>query len=201
VSYYERRLPHWDVVGQPLFVTFRLHGSLPVSRVFPPERLSSGKAFVAMDRILDRAQSGPSYLGRPDIAEVVFSALESGGNRFRRYSLHAFVIMPNHVHLLVTPSVVSTRWLGPLKGYMAHAANNLLGTVRQPFWQDESYDHLVRDDREFQRVRNYIERNPVKAGLAECAEQFRWSSASEQCRLKGGSRQDCLPHGGLSDTG
>ena len=63
MHHYERRLPHWDVVGQPLFVTFRLHDSLPASRVFPPEGLTTGKAFVAMDRILDTAQAGPQFLG------------------------------------------------------------------------------------------------------------------------------------------
>ena len=174
---YERRLPHWDVVGHPLFVTFRLYGTLPTSRIFPPERLSSGQAFVAMDRILDRTQCGPSHLGKHEIAELVLSALHDGEQKFERYSLHAFVVMPNHVHLLVTPSVVSTRWLGPLKGFTAHAANKLLGIVGRAFWQDESYDHLVRNDAEFERIRNYIERNPVKAGLVECAEEFRWSSA------------------------
>jgi len=50
---YERRLPHWDTVGQAMFVTFRLHGSLPASRVFPPERLRNGRAFAAMDKLLD----------------------------------------------------------------------------------------------------------------------------------------------------
>jgi hypothetical protein len=53
--HHERRLPQWDVVGQPLFVTFRLHGSLPAGRRFPPTLLTTGKAFVAMDRILDKA--------------------------------------------------------------------------------------------------------------------------------------------------
>ena len=177
MRHYERRLPHWDAVGQPLFVTFRLHGTLPTSRIFPPERLSSGRAFVAMDWILDRAQNGPSYLRKQDIAELVVAALHDGERKFRPYSLHAFVVMPNHVHLLVTPSVVATRWLGPLKGFTGHAANQLLGIKGQPFWQDESYDHLVRDDREFERVRDYIERNPVKAGLVESVENFRWSSA------------------------
>ena len=56
MKHYERRLPHWDTIGQPLFVTFRLHGTLPRSRVFPPDKLTtSGKAFVTMDRLLDRA--------------------------------------------------------------------------------------------------------------------------------------------------
>jgi hypothetical protein len=65
MTHYERRLPHWDLVGHPVFVTFRLHGSLPASRVFPPERLTSGKAFVAIDRILDKSTSGPLYLRMP----------------------------------------------------------------------------------------------------------------------------------------
>ena len=56
-------------VDQPLFVTFRLYGSLPAHRVFPPDA-QSGKAFVAMDRLLDRAISGPLYLRRPEIAET-----------------------------------------------------------------------------------------------------------------------------------
>jgi putative transposase len=177
VKHYERRLPHWDVVGQPVFVTFRLHGTLPASRVFPPERMSSGKAFVAMDRILDGARHGPTDLGMPEIAELVVNALFAGECKFRRYELHAFVVMQNHVHILVTPSVPSTKWLGPLKGFTAHAANLLLGTTGTPFWQDESYDHLVRDDREFGRIRDYIEWDPVKAGLVDTVEKFRWSSA------------------------
>jgi REP element-mobilizing transposase RayT len=130
-----------------------------------------------MDRILDRAQNGPSYLKQPDIAELMIGALYDGDARFRRYSLHAFVVMPNHVHLLVTPQVAATRWLGPLKGFTAYAANKVLGIVGRPFWQDESYDHLVRNNKEFERILNYIEWNPVKAGLVECVGQFQWSSA------------------------
>ena len=114
-------------------MTFRLHGSLPANRVFPPERLTSGKAFVAMDRILDRAEHGPSFLRRPDVAGLVAAAVRDGERRFRRYQLHAFVVMPNHVHLLVTPHVIATRWLGPLKGYTGHLANQLLGHCGQTF--------------------------------------------------------------------
>ena len=116
MRHYQRRLPHWDTVDQPLFVTFRLHGSLPAHRVFPPDSLSrSGKAFVAMDRLLDLGASGPLYLRRPEIAELVVAALQEGDRRLHRYQLHAFVVMPNHVHLLVTPKVVASRWLAPLK--------------------------------------------------------------------------------------
>ena len=175
--HYERRLPHWDLVGHPVFVTFRLHGSLPASRVFFPQRLTGGKAFVALDRILDQAASGPLYLRMPEIAALVVACLHDGEQRFHRYQMHAFVVMPNHVHLLVTPQAVATRWLGPLKGFIAHEANRLLGRSGQPFWQEESYDHLVRSDAEFERIRGYIECNPVKAGLVAVAESWQWSSA------------------------
>jgi len=189
MRHYERRLPHWDTVGQPLFVTFRLYGSLPAHRVFPPESLArSGKAFVAMDRLPDRGGSGPSYLRRPEIAQLVIEALRAGERTFHRYQLHAFVVMPNHVHLLVTPKVVATRWLAPLKGFTAYRSNELLGRSGCAFWQDESFDHLVRHDAEFERIRSYIEENPVTAGLDTEAQQHPWSSATG--RLKGGRGQD-----------
>jgi REP element-mobilizing transposase RayT len=177
MDFYQRRLPHGDTVGQPVFVTFRLHDSLPFSRVFPPARLNGGKAFVAMDRLLDQARTGPFFLRQPDIADLVVSALRAGEERFHRYQLHSYAVMPNHVHILVTPSVASPKWLGPLKGFCAHECNRILGRTGQPFWQDESYDHLVRSEIEFGRIQRYIEQNPVTAGLASMAEQFPWSSA------------------------
>ena len=175
---HERRLPHWDVVGQPLFVTFRLHGTLPANRSFAPEVLAdAGRAFVAMDRILDRTLCGSSYLRMPEIAELVVASLRAGESRFERCRLHSCVVMPNHVHVLVTPSVVAARWLGQLKGFTAHEANRILGQSGRHFWQDESYDHLLRSDGELDRVRSYIEQNPVRAGLAAAAEEYKWSSA------------------------
>lgn len=177
VHHHDRRLPHWDATGQPLFVTFRLHGSLPRQRDFPPDRLNSGHAFVTMDRMLDRQVCGPVFLQRPELARLVLRALYDGQVRFHRYDLHAFVIMPNHVHLLLTPHVTARHWLGPLKGFTAHEANRMLGRSGA-FWQNESYDHLVRDGREFERIRAYIEHNPVKAGLAAAPELYVWSSAA-----------------------
>jgi putative DNA methylase len=177
MRHYERRLPHWDVVEHPLFVTFRLHGSLPANRVFPPPGLiTAGKAFVAVDRLLDASASGPLFLRLPEIAEIMVAALRHGDCVLHRYDLHAFVVMPNHVHLLVTPHVLATKWLGPLKGFTAHQANLLLGT-HGPFWQEESFDRLVRSGEQFDRIRAYIEQNPVKAGLAPTPEAFSWSSA------------------------
>ena len=142
VAYHQRRLPHLDAVGQPLFVTFRLHGSLPAHRAFPPDGLmSSGTAFAAMDRLLDGADAGPLALRRPEIAALVTAALRRGEQRLH-YQLHSYVVMPNHVHLLVTPLVATARWLGPLKGFTAREANRILGLTGSPFWQDESYDQF-----------------------------------------------------------
>jgi REP element-mobilizing transposase RayT len=179
MRHYERRLPHWDTLDQPLFITFRLHNSLPAHRVFPPQGLAlSGTAFVTMDRLLDRGANGPLHLRRPEIAELVVGALQDGDRKFQRYELHAFVVMPNHVHLLVTPKVVASRWLAPLKGFTAYLANERLGSHGQAFWQDESYDHLVRSRASFHRIRAYIEENPVTAGLAVQAQEYPWSSAT-----------------------
>jgi len=128
MRHYERRLPHWDAVGQPLFITFRLHGSLPAHRMFPPDALAqSGKAFVAMDRLLDRGASGPLHLRRREIAELVASAVQDGDRRFHRYHLHAFVVMPNHVHLLILPKIPIPEITHWLKGSTARRANQLLG--------------------------------------------------------------------------
>ena len=174
---YRRRLPHWHPLGQPLFLTWRLHGSLPPHRCFPPTHSTSGKAFVALDRLLDQARKGPVYLGRPEIAQSVLDALHHGQNSLEHYRLHAFVVMPNNVHVLLTPQAPVPKLLGSLKSITAKRANQALGLTGQPFWQEESYDHVVRDGRELERIRGYVEENPVRAGLVARAEQYRWSSA------------------------
>jgi putative transposase len=173
----QRRLPHFYAIGQPLFVTFRLYGSLPIGREFPEQSLTSGEAFVAMDRLLDTARFGPIHLKRREVAVMVRSSIQYCG---KGCDLHAWVIMPNHVHLLFTPHTNVSSVLCSLKGYSARQANRFLGCTGQPFWQDESYDHLVRGGEEFRRIERYIVNNPVKAGLVKSVEEFPWSSATEQ---------------------
>jgi REP element-mobilizing transposase RayT len=133
-----------------------------------------------MDRLLDRGATGPLYLQRPEVADLVVTALHEGERKLQRYQLHAYVVMPNHVHLLVTPRVVAKRWLAPLKGFTAWRANELLDSRGRAFWQAESYDHLVRSEAAFDRIRAYIEENPVKAGLVSEAPEHPWSSAASR---------------------
>jgi len=118
-----------------------------------------------MDRLLDEPRSGAFFLRQPNIADMVMEAIQYNAAVLKHYLLHAFVVMPNHVHLLATPAVTLPQLTKSLKGITAKRANVLLGSTGDPFWQDESYDHLVRHEREFERIRNYIEANPVRAGL------------------------------------
>jgi len=119
---------------------------------------------------------GPRLLAMPGIAETVISALYDG-TRMGRYDLHAYVVMPNHVHLLTTSRIPTSRWLGPLKGYTGHSINRLLGK-HGPVWQEESFDHLVRNRDSFDRIKRYIGWNPVKARIVAAPEDFPFSSAA-----------------------
>jgi REP element-mobilizing transposase RayT len=174
-----RRLPHYHAVGQPIFLTWHLYGSLPPNRAFLPAA-TAGPAFLAMDRLLDNARTGPLYLRRPEIARMTVQAIHCQDQCLGHYCLHAYVVMANHVHLLVTPRVEVSRITQSLKRFTAREANRMLDLTGQPFWQDESYDRLVRDRPEFQRIARYIEMNPVRAGLVQIPKDFPWSSAAPQ---------------------
>jgi len=93
------------------------------------------------------------------------------------YHLHAWAIMPNHVHVILQPRIELSSVMRWLKGRTGRKANRILGRTGTPFWQDESFDHWIRSDQELLELIEYVERNPVKAGLVSAAEQWPWSSA------------------------
>jgi putative transposase len=107
------------------------------------------------------------YLRQPTIADMIVQAIQYNASILGRYLLHAFVVMPNQVHLLATLTVPLPKLTKSLKGMAAKPANAMLATTGRPFWQEESYDHLVRLGREFDKIRQYIEGNPVRAGLVK----------------------------------
>jgi putative transposase len=175
---YRRRLPHWIPDHAPVFVTWRLAGSMPPAN---PDILTvenTGRAsFRIRDERLDRSTYGPFWLRDPSIASIVKDALLYGEATRHFYSLHGWVIMPNHVHVVfdlhsALPTIM--RWL---KGRTGREANKHLGRTGMPFWQDESYDHWIRSAEELHDVIAYVEDNPVKAGLVDVKEQWPWSSA------------------------
>jgi putative transposase len=172
---YRRRLSQFQPDDAYIFVTWRLHGSLPAQ---PPDVIYStpGHEFVAQDRALDWAD-GARWLGDSRVANVVAEAILACANEKAFYELMAWAVMPNHVHILVLPKAPLPQITHWIKGRTAREANLLLGRTGEKFWQDESYDHWARNAAGRDRIANYIEENPVSAGLVASPEDWRWSSA------------------------
>jgi REP element-mobilizing transposase RayT len=179
MTYYERNLPHWQPEGRAIFLTWRLYGSLPTSVLRQLSALANkpGKQFLVADGILDQARSEPLWLREPAIAGSVEDALRKGARELKLFSLHAFVIMANHVHILLEPAAPLARITKGIKAAAARDANRILRRTGRPFWQGESFDHWVRGPAEFERIRAYIQQNPVKAGLVSKPQDWPWSSA------------------------
>ena len=119
---------------------------------------------------------GPRWLAQPEIADIVVQALLYG-ERVDKYAIYAFVVMPNHVHVVWQPRQslpAVTEWL---KGRTGRVANRRLGRSGA-FWQDESYDRVIRDSVQLYKTIDYVHDNPVRAGLVRSAEEWRWSSAA-----------------------
>jgi putative transposase len=193
MTFYRRNLPHWHPQGTPIFITWRLYGSLPASLQKKTRtarngcatkgsdldaEVSPGEEFLRLDSVLDSAKTGPLWLADPEIADYAEEPIVRGAE-LGRYLLHAYVIMPNHVHLLIEPRLPLAKITGVIKGVAARDANATLGRRGKPFWQDESFDHWIRNSADFERFRSYIESNPVHAGLVARPEDWRWSSAGK----------------------
>jgi putative transposase len=155
MAFYRRNLPHWQPEGASIFLTWRLFGSLPTpqdtARNVSTED-SPGQRFKLLDNALDKSTTGPFWLKELRIATSVTDVIRKGDVELGYFALHAFVIMPNHVHLLITPHLPIARFMNGIKGASAHQANALLGHKGQPFWQDESFDHWVRNSKEFRKI-------------------------------------------------
>ncbi|HUD98101.1 MAG TPA: transposase [Bryobacteraceae bacterium] len=117
---------------------------------------------------------------------MIQDALQYGANVRHSYDLHAWAIMPNHVHAVWEPHIPMPAIMRWLKSRTSRIANRLLGRGGQAFWQDESYDHWMRSPRELEDVIRYVEGNPVKAGLVSTEEQWAWSSAGFRADDAGG---------------
>jgi len=180
-------LPHFDQHRLVQSLTFRLHDAIPKAVVqswkaelawsedLPATDFRVVKLRTLTSRYED-AGHGACWLREERIATLVENALLHFDTQ--RYRLIAWCIMPNHVHGLVE---TAESW--PLakivhfwKSYTSHEANRILGRAAD-FWFREYFDRFIRDDRHFAKAVDYIERNPVKAGLVSTREEWRWSSA------------------------
>ena len=156
-----RNLPHWTTDEGTYAVTFRLADALSseLARRIAERRRSRGLA----ERLLDR------NFGRCWLRHYRIALLVDGAIRFfdqERYLMHAWTIMPNHVHAAfrLLPGVKLDEVTKAWKGYTARRANEILGR-KGMFWQDESYDSLLHDQHELNRVIHYIVQNPIRAKL------------------------------------
>ena len=187
------KLPHWSQAGTICFVTWRTADSIPkhvydefVSRradilrqqgIDPQgnwrSALASRKPSEAMWikwKLIDEFETqldgchGACVLQRPEIAAIVQQSL----NRFdgERYVLTDFIVMPNHVHLLAAfaSEELMSKQITGWKRFQARQINKQLGTSG-PVWQDRCFDHLVRNEEQFQYYRRYIANNGIEAGL------------------------------------
>jgi REP-associated tyrosine transposase len=191
MTFYRRNLPHWHPEGNSIFITWRLFGSLPATVLRKIHTVrngcatdsaeidseeSAGRIFRQLDTALDSAKSGPLWLADPELAGYAEYPICRGAV-LGRYDLHAYVVMPNHVHVLLDPRLPLAKISSVIKGVSARDANATLGRTGKPFWQDESFDHWIRNGAEFERIRHYIEWNPVRAGLVARPQDWKWSSA------------------------
>ncbi len=205
--YYKRHLPHQVPEGYPIFLTWNLKGALPgyVLATLRQERerlekqppravettverkIRESKILFAMaDRYLDCSTDGPVYLKNGEAAKVVEDTILFGVSE--RYELFAWCVMANHVHVLLAPNWELKDITRGIKGYTAYKINALQNARGRVFWQDESYDHWLRDEAENLRIIVYIENNPVVAGLCPRAEDWPWSSARFRMQWLPGSR-------------
>ena len=165
-------LPHFDSADTIQFVTFRLFDSLP--RAMAEMLAKQPDTLAKTDESLDGGL-GACWLKDPTIAALVENAmLHFDGDRYR---LLAWCIMPNHVHVVVEP--VDGNKLGAIvqawKSFTAHRANSVLDRSG-PFWHKDYFDRFIRDEGRLARTIDYVENNPVKAGLASTADSSPWSS-------------------------
>jgi DNA polymerase-3 subunit alpha len=182
VSHTSRYLPHWQQEGVTYFVTFRLTDSLPreVYERWARDREEALRQLAAEDQagrrdeVMEAAREqleerldeglGECWLRNPSVSAVVEGALRHFDGE--RYLLGSYVIMPNHVHVLLRPvmghplSEILHSW----KSFSSHQANRVLSRSGA-FWQDESFDHIVRNEQQLERFGRYIGQNPVKARL------------------------------------
>lgn len=178
-------LPHFDQPGVVQFITFRLHDSLPMDLLKEWQATYKSESIEIhrkVERYLDEGV-GSCHLKNPSIAILVEQALLHFDDQ--RYRLLAWVVMPNHVHVLIEEmrgyhlSDVVHSW----KSYTSKQAGKFLANQKassakeNSFWQRDSFDRFIRDQEHLGRVLEYIHNNPVKAELCERPGDFRFSSA------------------------
>lgn len=196
--FYRRHLPHYQLDNSYYFITYRLVNSLSLNLIntLKEEYFYEKKMILRLINIfereeqlynlqkmyfgkfdyhLDRSLRCVNYLSDDRIAKIVCDAMMFLDGK--DYSLISYCVMPNHVHMLIHVE----RFLKPLykimqslKRYTARESNKIIN-LSGHFWQQESYDHIVRNSNELKNIINYITNNPFKAGIIDNSEMWKWN--------------------------
>jgi REP element-mobilizing transposase RayT len=171
-------LPHLCKEGGSYFVTFRLWDAvIPNATHVDKKKLHKMSAAEIAAATEPPLRLGSCVLARPEAASIVQDAIRHFHGQ--RYLLSAWCVMLNHVHVVVTPmsgyepSSIFHSW----KSFTAHRINHLLGS-RGTFWERECFDHLIRSMDQFEGFIDYVEQNPVVAGLCRDAADWPFSSCA-----------------------
>ena len=157
------KLPHMDALGHYQFLTFRTNESVDdyVSKILSEQNIKSSIRQYKIDTYLDNSKNG-AYLN-DEILEYLHTFLRNLDDDL--YELISFVIMPNHVHLLLKQRNTLTDTLRIIKSKSAIEINKVL-KKNGKFWASEYYDKVIRDEEHFIKVYDYIKNNALKAGLS-----------------------------------
>ncbi|GDY13228.1 hypothetical protein LBMAG53_21060 [Planctomycetota bacterium] len=177
--YRPRNLPHFDGAQKLQCITYRLADSLPVHVAERRADERDSKADPAyrkrIDRYLDTGH-GSCCLSHSEIAQAIVDTW----TRFdpERYRLHAWVVMPNHVHVLIA---IQAAWslakiVQSWKSWTGKRIKQV--TTLSTGWQRDYWDRYIRDEMHYLRAIAYIHANPVQAGLCRTPEEWLWSSAN-----------------------
>ena len=158
-------LPHINIKDHYQFITFRTHDSVDTYlRKLAGQNLPNSKQQLAIDKYLDQSRNGAYltdeiFLFLSDFIKMKDAVL---------YELISFCIMPNHVHLLIKPLDKLDRIMQLLKGCSAKIINEMMRREGR-FWAADYYDKLIRDEKHFVVVYQYIKNNPAVSGEAKAS--------------------------------
>jgi putative transposase len=140
----------------------------------PPRRIQNAGTYF----ITSRTWESRKLFIKPPVCEIVLETLLHYREQ-ENYLLHSFVLMPDHLHIILTPGpgIALERAIQFIKGGSARRISQAL-SFRLPVWQRGYTDHRIRDAQDYENHLRYIEQNPVKQGLAVSPGEYPWSSAS-----------------------
>lgn len=182
--FHRRNLPHLYYNGGEYFITFRLKDSLPLNEVVKLKNELEKKAdnlsakekrlFKKYDELLDSGKFGLPLLKENEVASIIKTVIHKYDGLF--YKIICYCIMPNHVHLvfsLLDTDKSFSDIMKIIKGNTSILINRYLNR-RGNLWQPESFDRLIRDDKDLYQIIKYVLLNPVKAKLVDNWQ--RWSN-------------------------